>query len=93
MKDLTRVGPLLQLGWVVAFTVLIPLGLGLWLDRRFGTAPLFVLVGALLGILASTVAAVRLASRTIEALSHPPTEKSRPDEPVDRASPAPNQED
>ena len=88
-----RAGPLLQMGWVVAFTVLIPLGLGLWLDRRFDTAPLFVLVGALVGILASTVAAVRIASRAIETLSHPPAEEARPGEPVDRVNPASDQED
>jgi F0F1-type ATP synthase assembly protein I len=67
------IGPLLQLSWVVAFATLIPLGIGLWLDRRFGTAPLFILIGALVGIVAGTVSAVRIASRTIEALGRPPT--------------------
>jgi F0F1-type ATP synthase assembly protein I len=47
-------------------------GLGLWLDRRLGTAPLFVLVGALVGILGATVGAVRVVGREIEALGGPP---------------------
>lgn len=75
MKDLLRASPLLQLGWVVALSVLIPLGVGLLLDRRFGTAPLFVIVGALTGILTSTVIAVRIATRTIEALGRVPEDK------------------
>ena len=72
MKEVRNLGPLLQLGWVVALSVLIPLGVGLWLDRRLGTAPLFILIGALVGIFASTVAAVRVATRTIAALGQPP---------------------
>jgi hypothetical protein len=68
VKDLIRASPLLQMGWVVAFSVLAPLGVGLLLDRRLGTAPLFIIIGALVGILTSTIAAVRMASRAIESL-------------------------
>lgn len=68
MKQLHMIGPLLQLGWVVAFSTLIPLGIGLWLDRRFGAAPLFTLIGALVGIVAGTYGTVRIAVRTIDAL-------------------------
>lgn len=68
MKQLLRSGPLLQLGWVVALSTLIPLGVGIFLDRRLGTAPLFILIGALIGILAGTIGAVRIASKAIEAL-------------------------
>ncbi len=65
MKGLRSYGILFQLGWVVALSVLIPLGLGLWLDHRFSTSPLFILVGALLGILASTFGVVRVATRAM----------------------------
>jgi F0F1-type ATP synthase assembly protein I len=61
-------------------SILIPLGIGIWLDRRLGTAPLFILIGALVGILASTIGAVRIASRTIEALGNLPDTGSSPDE-------------
>lgn len=82
MQQLLRSGPVLQLGWVVALSVLVPLGLGIVLDRRFDTAPLFILVGALVGILASTVSAVRIASRTIDALGRLPDRgESRPEPP------------
>lgn len=63
---------MLQLGWVVALSVLLPLIAGIWLDRQLGTAPLFVLVGALVGIIAGTIGATRVAMRTIEALGRPP---------------------
>jgi F0F1-type ATP synthase assembly protein I len=59
---------MLHMGWMVALALLLPLGLGHWLDRRLGTGLLFVFVGALVGILAATVIAVRIASREIEAL-------------------------
>jgi F0F1-type ATP synthase assembly protein I len=68
VKQLGAFGLALQLGWVVALATLIPLGLGVWLDRQFGTAPLFILIGALVGIGASTVAAVRIVVRNIETL-------------------------
>ncbi len=66
MKDWRSVGLLAQLSWVFAFTVLLPLGLGIWLDSVLHTSPLFLLIGVIFGILAGTVGAVRLATRTIE---------------------------
>lgn len=84
MKEIRTLGPALQMGWVVATSILIPLGIGIWLDRRFGTAPLFILIGALVGILASTIGAVRIASRTIEALGNPPDMGPGPDDEVNR---------
>ena len=79
MRDLLTSTPLLQLGWFVALAVLIPLGVGVLLDRRFETAPLFILVGALVGIILSTLGAVRIASRAIGATSRRPHD---PDEPI-----------
>ncbi len=78
MKQLRAVGPLLQLAWVVAFATLIPLGAGLWLDRRLGTAPLFTLIGALIGVVAGTVSTVRIGVRSIEALAPPEAEAALP---------------
>ena len=68
MKQLSTIAPLLQLGWVVAFSTLIPLGIGLLLDRRFGTAPWLTLICALVGIVAGTVGTVRIAVRALDAL-------------------------
>lgn len=62
---------MLRMGSMVALALLLPLGLGLWLDRRLGTGLLCVFVGALVGILAATVITVRIAGRQIEALGTP----------------------
>ena len=78
MKDLIKAGPLLQMGWVVALSALLPVAVGLLLDDRLGSAPLFVIVGALLGILASTFGAVRIATRAIDALGRRPTDAEHP---------------
>lgn len=81
MKQFLQAGPLLQLGWIVALSTLIPLGVGILLDRRLGTAPLFILIGALIGILAGTVGAVRIAGKAIEKLGRPPGNGAGPDQP------------
>jgi F0F1-type ATP synthase assembly protein I len=57
---------------MAGLAVVFLLGLGLWLDRRLETTPLFVLVGALVGILGATACAVRVVGREIEALGRPP---------------------
>ncbi len=68
MNDAGRRSPILQMAWMVALALFLPLGVGLWLDHRSGTAPLFVLAGALVGILAATISAVWVAGRKIAAL-------------------------
>jgi F0F1-type ATP synthase assembly protein I len=83
VRDLLASTPLLQMGWIVALSTLVPLGLGVVLDRRLGTAPLFIIIGAVIGILASTIGAVRIATRTIDALGNRPPSVSQPTERVD----------
>ena len=80
MRDARSTRPFLQIGGIVALAMLIPLGLGLWLDKRLGTAPLLALVGAIIGILVATIGTVRIASRTIEALGTPPEIESSVEE-------------
>jgi hypothetical protein len=72
VKGVRRRGPVLRMGWMVALALVLPLCLGLWLDQRLGAAPLYVLAGALVGILAATVGTVSVAGRVIEALGTPP---------------------
>ena len=38
------------LGWYVAVCIVIGVLAGLWLDRKFETSPIFLLVGTLLGV-------------------------------------------
>ena len=54
----------LNLSWTMLFSLLIPLLAGIWLDKKLESAPLFVLIGALLGILAATLGVARMTIRT-----------------------------
>lgn len=54
----------MNLAWTMLFSLLIPLVVGIWLDRKLGTEPLFILIGAVLGIMAATVGVARMALRT-----------------------------
>jgi F0F1-type ATP synthase assembly protein I len=65
MKDWRGIGLLIQLSWLFAFSVLVPLLLGIWLDRTLQRSPLFLLIGAATGIIAGTVGSVRIATRAI----------------------------
>lgn len=56
-------GQAMQLSWTLLFSLLLPLLIGIWLDERMDTSPLFVLIGAGLGILAATVGVARMAIR------------------------------
>jgi F0F1-type ATP synthase assembly protein I len=53
----------LNLSWTMLFSLLIPLLVGIWIDKRLSTMPLFTLIGALLGILAATVGVARMTLR------------------------------
>lgn len=56
-------GQALGLGWTMLFSLLMPLLVGIWLDGKLNTAPLFTLIGAVLGILAATVGVARMTLR------------------------------
>ena len=42
----------LGIGTALAVTLLVSMGAGYWIDKRFGTAPVFVLAGAAFGMFA-----------------------------------------
>jgi F0F1-type ATP synthase assembly protein I len=54
----------LNMSWTMLFSLLIPLLVGIWIDKRLGTMPLFTLIGAVLGIFAATVGVARMTLRT-----------------------------
>lgn len=58
----------LNLSWTMLFSLVIPLLIGIWLDKRFETSPLFLLLGAGLGVLAATVGVARAALRTFRPI-------------------------
>ncbi len=47
-----QVGPYLSIGVEFTASILICLGAGWWIDKRFGTAPVLMLVGAFFGMAA-----------------------------------------
>ena len=61
----------LGLGWLVVGSILIGLFLGLWLDQRVHTAPLFTILGLVLGV----AAAARSTYRMIKQI-RPPSQSS-----------------
>ncbi len=42
---------LIGVGWFVGISILLGVFAGLWLDGRFGTKPLFVVVGLIFGVI------------------------------------------
>ncbi|MBN1136979.1 MAG: AtpZ/AtpI family protein [Anaerolineae bacterium] len=76
MKKWEALSEGLQLSWVLLFSLLIPLLAGIWLDKRLDTAPLFILIGMILGILAATVGVARMVVRTFAQVNHPGSEQA-----------------
>ena len=76
MKKWEALSEGLQLSWVLLFSLLIPLLAGIWLDKKLGTAPLFILIGMVLGILAATVGVARMVMRTFAQANHVSTEQA-----------------
>ncbi|MBN1660779.1 MAG: AtpZ/AtpI family protein [Anaerolineae bacterium] len=68
MKKGEAMSMALNLSWTMLFSLVIPLLVGLWLDNRFDSSPLFVLLGAGLGVLAATVGVARAALRTFRPI-------------------------
>ena len=75
MKKREAVSLAINLSWTMLFSLLLPLLAGVWLDNRLGTTPLFILIGAVLGILAATVGVARMTLRTFSKAvrEHPET--------------------
>jgi len=49
---LRKAAPYTNIGWVFTFSVLIGIFGGRWIDGKMDTDPLFMLIGAFLGIIA-----------------------------------------
>ena len=52
-RSLRESAPYLGIGSSLAFTVLLCLGVGHWLDKRLGTEPRYFLIGAVVGVVAA----------------------------------------
>jgi predicted F0F1-ATPase subunit len=51
-----------QIGFTIVFSILIGLGIGLFIDHQFHTAPIATLIGLLLGLAAGVYGVYRLVS-------------------------------
>ncbi|MBS3814199.1 AtpZ/AtpI family protein [Candidatus Bipolaricaulota bacterium] len=60
------VGQVSQIGFTFAFSVLISVGIGYWLDNYVGTDPLFKLVFLVLGLLSGGWSVYKTLSGLIE---------------------------
>ena len=58
-----RKGAVYQGGSEAVFAILIAAGIGYWLDSRFGTAPIFLLIGLAVGFASFTLRLVRLGRK------------------------------
>lgn len=54
----------------ISLELVVPLLIGYWLDRRWGTLPLFIIVGVVLGFITATLSLMRLAKPS--DTDHPP---------------------
>ena len=79
MKKREALSLALNLSWTMLLSLLIPLLVGIWLDKKLGTMPLFVLIGAVLGILAATVGVARMTLRTFSMLGDGDSEEQPED--------------
>lgn len=62
-KTLRELGYFASLGMSVAFAVFIGLGIGLWLDKKFGTEPWLMLIFLLFGIAAGFTNIIRAGKK------------------------------
>jgi hypothetical protein len=56
---------LLGIGWYFAVCVVLGVLGGRWLDGRFGTSPLFALIGTLLGLAAALYGGYRMLTERL----------------------------
>jgi len=51
----TLAGMVGELGFIIAVPLIVTILAGIWLDKKFGTIPLFIIVGILLAITTSAI--------------------------------------
>lgn len=50
------------IGWYIATAIVAPTLAGVWLDGKVGSAPLFLFIGLLLGVVAAFYGTYKMAS-------------------------------
>jgi F0F1-type ATP synthase assembly protein I len=54
---------LLTIGWYVALSLLVPIGIGYWLDHHFERSPLFIFIGLGVGTVIAFYGLFRMLRR------------------------------
>lgn len=54
-KALIATGVAMQLGFSIALPLVFFIGVGIWLDKRYGLMPLFTITGVLLSLVVSVL--------------------------------------
>ena len=75
-EALREATPLIGLGIQFAMLVLIGVGAGWWVDKRFAIAPWGILVGALIGIIVGFYHFIRTALRTTDRRERRPKDSA-----------------
>ncbi len=57
---------LIGVGWFIGLSILLGVLGGLWLDSKFGTEPLFVIAGLILGIIIAFYGVYRMVLPNIK---------------------------
>jgi len=63
VRTYEKVGPYLQIGWSLAAAMTLGCLGGWWLDKKLGTTPWLLILGAVLGMVAGFVELYRVVSK------------------------------
>ncbi len=63
-KAFREIGYFASLGMSVALSIFIGLGIGVWLDKKFGTEPILLFVGLFFGIAAGFSNIIRAGQKS-----------------------------
>lgn len=54
-----QAGPYLTLGWQMVITILMGVGIGYWIDKSYGTKPLYLVIFSVLFVIIALVNFIR----------------------------------
>ena len=68
-KPLIGAGILFQLSFSIVIAMLVPLLVGIWIDRTFNTGPVFVLILVVIGVALGSLTVYRIVKDAYDQLS------------------------
>ena len=68
-QPLIAVGILFQLSFAIVIAMLVPLLIGIWIDRTFNTGPIVVMVLVVIGVALGSLAVYRIVKDAYEQLN------------------------